>query len=78
MRSIGPSFTAPLRTFVLLTAAVALATLATASDPPGHLLLIGGGTKPRPVMEKFVELSGGRRVPAPDGPSCSSSSPSRS
>lgn len=63
MSSTGPSLSAPLRTFVLLAAAVALATLATATDPQGHLVLIGGGDKPRSVMEKFVELAGGRDAP---------------
>jgi cyanophycinase len=28
--------------------------------PRGHLVLNGGGSKPAPVMEKFIELAGGR------------------
>lgn len=30
-----------------------------AVEPKGHLVLNGGGTKPREVMEKFIELAGG-------------------
>lgn len=38
---------------------------ATAATPPGHghLMLIGGGDKPRAAMEKFVELAGGKSAP---------------
>jgi len=30
-----------------------------AQNPQGHLVLIGGGERPREAMEKFVELAGG-------------------
>ncbi|MGN6184014.1 MAG: cyanophycinase, partial [Thermoanaerobaculia bacterium] len=29
----------------------------------GHLMLIGGGDKPRAAMEKFIELAGGKSAP---------------
>lgn len=52
---------------VLLRIAVLalFATSAVAAGSPnhGHLMLIGGGDKPRAAMEKFVELAGGK-----DGP----------
>ncbi len=43
---------------LVLAAAAALAP-AQEAGPRGHLLLIGGGDKPRPVMERFVALAGG-------------------
>ena len=41
------------------------ATSALALENPthGHLMLIGGGEKPRAAMEKFVELAGGKGAP---------------
>jgi cyanophycinase len=45
---------------VLLLALTAGSTLAADGEMlPGHLVLNGGGAKPREVMEKFVELAGG-------------------
>jgi len=33
---------------------------ATAQEyPKGHLIIIGGGERPKPVMQKFIELAGG-------------------
>lgn len=43
-----------LKFVLLLSPAVAVAA------PPGHLILNGGGERPRAVMEKFVELAGGK------------------
>lgn len=42
--------------------AVLIAFVAVGSEAGerGHLVLIGGGARPRPIMEKFVELAGGR------------------
>ncbi|MEX1310218.1 MAG: cyanophycinase, partial [Candidatus Sulfomarinibacteraceae bacterium] len=44
--------------------AICVAVLATppssADGPRGHLVLNGGGSKPREVMELFVDLAGGR------------------
>ncbi|MBV9492979.1 MAG: cyanophycinase [Acidobacteria bacterium] len=52
---------------VLLRVAVLLsfATSALAARTPahGHLMLIGGGEKPRAAMEKFVALAGGKDAP---------------
>lgn len=44
---------------------IALATTAIAQPEPskGHLVLIGGGTKPPEAMRKFVELAGGPEAP---------------
>jgi cyanophycinase len=44
------------------TIALCLLTAApmAADSPRGHLVLNGGGSKPRAVMEKFVDLAGGR------------------
>ena len=39
---------------------VVSASVIAADDPTGHLILNGGGDKPRVVLEKFVELAGGR------------------
>jgi hypothetical protein len=48
------------RLIVLLGVVWAAARVVTAVDPPrGHLVLNGGGAKPRDVMEPFVELAGG-------------------
>jgi cyanophycinase len=49
------------RTIGLATLALCLAAaVLIAGEPPkGHLVLNGGGTKPREVMELFVELAGG-------------------
>ncbi len=35
---------------------------AASAAPKGHLVIIGGGTRPDNVMEKFIELAGGREV----------------
>jgi cyanophycinase len=51
------------RVTVVVTLALALALPAVADGPLGHLVLIGGGGEPRPVVEKFVELAGGRDAP---------------
>ena len=52
---------------VLLRVAVLtlFATSVVAAETPrhGHLMLIGGGDKPRAAMEKFVELAGGKDAP---------------
>ncbi|HEX2062595.1 MAG TPA: cyanophycinase [Thermoanaerobaculia bacterium] len=41
-----------------------LAAGALAAEPQrGHLMLIGGGEKPRAAMQKFVELAGGKDAP---------------
>ena len=49
------------RTNGLVTLALFLvaAVLIADEQPEGHLVLNGGGSKPRVVMEKFVELAGG-------------------
>jgi len=52
---------ARLTAFVALALAVALP--AVAGDPLGHLVLIGGGSKPRAALAKFVELAGGPDAP---------------
>jgi len=39
---------------------VAVASAAEAPAPKGHLVLIGGGDKPKAAMLKFIELAGGR------------------
>jgi cyanophycinase len=52
------------RLVVLVVVVWAAAGVATVGDAPrGHLVLNGGGEKPRDVMEKFVELSGGPDAP---------------
>ena len=52
---------------VLLRVAVliffATSTLAAGNPTHGHLMLVGGGEKPRAAMEKFVELAGGKDAP---------------
>lgn len=49
------------KTFGLLTMAICLiAAVLMAGEPQaGHLVLNGGGSKPRAVMELFIELAGG-------------------
>lgn len=47
-----------LRVVVLLSFATS-----TLAANHGHLMLIGGGEKPRAAMEKFVELAGGKNAP---------------
>jgi cyanophycinase len=44
---------------LVLSVACGCAT-ADAVEPRGHLVLNGGGSKPAVVMEKFIELAGGR------------------
>ena len=52
------------RLIVLLGLVWVAAGVAIAEDAPrGHLVLNGGGAKPREVVEKFVELAGGRGSP---------------
>ncbi len=47
-----------------IAGAAAFAVAARAGVPPkGHLILIGGGEKPRQAMAKFVELAGGTASP---------------
>jgi cyanophycinase len=53
--------TALLRVAVLTLFAVSAAALGNPGH--GHLVLIGGGEKPRAAMEKFVELAGGKSAP---------------
>lgn len=53
---------------VLIAAAILPLLLGTASagddlSGRGHLVLIGGGSKPPAAMERFVELAGGRDAP---------------
>jgi cyanophycinase len=50
---------------IRLVLLVSAATSALGLDAPsrGHLMLIGGGDKPRAAMEKFVELAGGKNAP---------------
>jgi len=52
---------------VLLRVAVltlfAASALASGAPAHGHLMLIGGGDKPRAAMEKFVSLAGGKNAP---------------
>ena len=43
-----------------ILAACLVVSSASADGPRGHLVLNGGGSKPREVMELFVELAGGR------------------
>lgn len=54
-----------MKAFLRLLTAASLALSALAADGPqrGHLILIGGGEKPRAAMEKFVELAGGKDAP---------------
>ncbi len=54
-----------MRRTLIAVAAVALAVTAAAGNvrPRGHLVLIGGGSKPPVAMEKFVELAGGDDAP---------------
>lgn len=52
---------AVLRIAVLLS--FATSALAAGAPGRGHLMLIGGGEKPRAAMEKFVELAGGKDAP---------------
>jgi cyanophycinase len=47
------------RSLLLLLALNAGSILAADQPLPGHLVLNGGGAKPREVMEKFIELAGG-------------------
>ena len=49
----------PLLTLVLVAMLGAGAATGQADEGRGHLVLNGGGSKPREVMEKFVELAGG-------------------
>ncbi|HSL17452.1 MAG TPA: cyanophycinase [Methylomirabilota bacterium] len=44
---------------VVLIVVVGASTCSADEPPRGHLVLNGGGSKPREVMEKFVELAGG-------------------
>ena len=44
---------------VLLALCLAAAILMAGEPAAGHLVLNGGGSKPREVMEKFIELAGG-------------------
>jgi len=44
---------------LVLALCLAAAVLMAGEPPLGHLVLNGGGSKPREVMEKFVELVGG-------------------
>lgn len=53
--------TALLRVAVLLS--FATSALAARTPAHGHLMLIGGGEKPRAAMEKFVALAGGKDAP---------------
>lgn len=45
--------------FLTLALCLVAAMPIAADAPKGHLVLIGGGSKPREVMEKFIELAGG-------------------
>lgn len=46
--------------WLAVVASAGLAVAAMAGGPPkGHLVLIGGGDKPKEAMAKFVELAGG-------------------
>jgi cyanophycinase len=47
----------------LVVASLVAPVAAQEAPPRGHLILIGGGDKPKAVMEKFVELAGGRDAP---------------
>ena len=56
-----------------LLAGLALApAFVAAAAPRGHLVLIGGGEKPRAAMAKFVELAGGPEAPLVVIPTASS------
>ena len=50
-----------LRVAVLLS--FATSTFAAGLPSHGHLMLIGGGEKPRAAMEKFIALAGGKDAP---------------
>lgn len=52
---------AVLRIAVLLS--FAASALAAGTPARGHLMLIGGGEKPRAAMEKLIELAGGKDAP---------------
>jgi len=57
-----------MRSFLLTFLAVlavlpAAASAAETPAPAGHLVLVGGGSKPPAAMEKFIELAGGRDAP---------------
>lgn len=43
----------------LLAALMALGTTSLAQSPPGHLVIIGGGTRPPVIMELIARLAGG-------------------
>lgn len=45
---------------LLLPLVLALVGGVLTPSPQGHLVLIGGGDRPRAVMEKFIELAGGK------------------
>jgi cyanophycinase len=45
---------------IVLCLAAYLAPTARAQDPKGHLLIIGGGDRTEQIMQRFVELAGGR------------------
>ncbi len=45
---------------LLAAAAVATPAAAQATRPPGPLVIVGGGTQPRALVEHFVALAGGR------------------
>lgn len=45
---------------VLLQSVLLLSPAMAVAAQPGHLILNGGGARPRPVMEKFIELAGGK------------------
>ena len=58
----------------VLVVAILAASTATSTDMNrhGHLVLNGGGSKPAVVMEKFIELAGGRHAPIVVFPTASS------
>ena len=47
----------------LLAVCVSVPNVAAEESSRGHLVLNGGGSKPDVVMEKFIELAGGRDAP---------------
>lgn len=56
-------FTASGAALVVVVLAVLSASSSSAEAPRGHLVLNGGGSKPRAVMALFIELAGGPDAP---------------
>jgi cyanophycinase len=51
------------RCFAVVGSLFLAAAASVAGAPKGHLVLVGGGDKPKEAMAKFVELAGGQASP---------------